>query len=357
MTSLRNRFRRTPSMPPIAPPFLTRHLSLVESGLREAVGDQESQLFGMLRYHLGWADPDGKAAEYDRGKAFRPALCVFTATALGGRPEAALPAAVALELIHNYSLIHDDIQDGDRERRKRATVWAIWGQAEALTAGDAMKAVSDLCTHSLRDAGVRLGNAMQIERILTERCLEMIEGQVMDVTFERRLDVHVDEYLTMISRKTGALISSAMEMGALAANPDPATVEHLAQCGRYLGLTFQLRDDVLGVWGDQSKLGKPVGADIRRRKKAFPALYALERASGASANLLQRLYYSSEEMSDGDVEQVLTVMEAVGAREAAQELAEEQCEKALQEADKVALESWARSELEDLAGFLLRRES
>jgi geranylgeranyl diphosphate synthase type I len=357
MTSLRNRLRRTPLTPPSAPPLLTRHLSLIEDGLREAVGDRESKLFGMLRYHLGWVDPDGKAAKYDRGKAFRPALCVFTATALGGRPEAALPAAVALELIHNYSLIHDDIQDGDRERRKRATVWAIWGEAEALTAGDAMKAVSDLCTHSLRDAGVRLGNAMQIERILTERCLEMIEGQVMDVTFERRLNVNVDEYLIMISRKTGALISSAMEMGALAANPNAAAVEHLAQCGRYLGLTFQLRDDVLGVWGDSNKLGKPIGADIRRRKKAFPTLYALEHATGAAADILQRLYSSTEEMNDEDVDHVLSVMDAVGAREAAQELAEEQCEKALLEADQVALESWARTELEDLAGFLLRRES
>ncbi len=357
MTSLRDGLRGASSAPPAALPLLTRHLSLVEEGLRGAVGERESVLFTMLRYHLGWVDPQGRAASYDRGKAFRPALCVFTAAAVGGRPEAALPAAVGLELIHNYSLIHDDIQDGDRERRKRATVWAIWGQAEALTAGDAMKVVSDLCAHALCDAGVRLGDALQIERILTQRCLQMIEGQVMDVSFEGRLRVDVDEYLTMISLKTGALISAAMEMGALAAGADAETVNILARCGRYLGLTFQLRDDALGVWGDHSKLGKPIGADIRRRKKAFPAVYALQQATGPGAEVLQDIYASSDEMTEAEVAQVLAVMEASGAREATLELAEEQCWKALQEADNAALAPWARAELEDLAAFLLHRES
>ena len=165
-----------------------------------------------------------------------------------------------MELIHNFSLIHDDIEDRDLQRHHRPTLWAIWGEPKALTAGSVMFNLAFLALSQSRNVpGERL---LYASSRLTQSSLEMIEGQYLDISFEERLDVTTGEYMDMISRKTGALISCALEVGAFLGSGDREMASLMAKAGRHLGNLFQIRDDILGVWGDPSVTGKAVGSDI-----------------------------------------------------------------------------------------------
>ena len=216
-----------------------RFFDSIQASLRDAVIDSPSGFFGLLRYHLAWEDADGNATQDgDGGKGLRPVLCLTACELCGGDWRKALPAAAAMELVHNFSLIHDDIQDEDEVRRGRPTLWAIRGVANALSAGNAMRVIADQALGALLDVGVPDHVVLEASAELTERYLEMIEGQYLDMAFEGRDDVTVDEYLDMIGRKTGALVESAMYLGALVATGDRATASAFGQCGRKLGLAY-----------------------------------------------------------------------------------------------------------------------
>jgi len=338
-------------------------------------------LYRMLQYHMGWADEKGDllADPVSQGKALRPTLCLFTGEALSeARPgpstspslssglrlrtghsqrdwARALPAAAALELIHNFSLIHDDIQDGDVERRHRPTVWALWGQPQALVAGNAMRSLADIATLGLIQRGVSQEKALQTSSLLTKGYVDMIQGQCLDLAFESSLEICLEDYLTMISLKTGALIWRSMEMGALIACDDEDTIQAFANCGRALGLAFQIRDDVLGIWGDEATTGKAVGNDIRRKKKSFPIVYALEVAQDSDRQKLVDTY-SKATLDDQDVQDVLTVLDKLEVANYAQHLTREKADLALREVSRVPLPSWARQEMEELVEFLAARQ-
>jgi len=343
--------------PAQAPAFLARYRAPVEQGLRSALGPLEPGGLGhLLHYHLGWADPEGRPVEAPSGKRVRPALCLFVCEAMGGEPRQALPSALALELIHNFSLAHDDIQDEDRERRHRPTLWALWGKPRALWAGNALRGLAHRVQWALMERGVDPATALESARILTERCLEMIEGQDLDLRFEARLDVSVEDYLEMVSRKTGALMEASTHLGALTACPhEPDRVAWMGACGRALGLAFQARDDYLGIWGQPDATGKAVGADIRRRKKSLPVVLGLARAQGAIGERLRSLYRRPA-LEEEEVAWVMGVLEEVGAREETQRLAEEQGERALDLARRAGLPPWAMEELSALTDFVLHRE-
>ncbi len=309
----------------------------------------------MLRYGMGWADPDGRPVEATTGKALRPTLCLFACEATGGDPRQALPAAVALEYIHNFSLIHDDIQDHDETRHHRATLWAVWGVPKAIVAGNVLRTVADVSLSELVPRGLSADDLIELTGTLTTAYLEMIEGQFLDLSFESRGDISLAEYLDMIARKTGALIRCSMELGSYLGSRDPATVDAFRECGRALGLVFQVKDDVLGVWGDPGSTGKPVGADVRRKKNSFPVVHAMAKASGADATTLQEVY-GKPEPDDDDVEAVLGVMERLGTRRSAEELAARHSKQALDALAPVELEPGARRRIEELAHFLLVRD-
>ena len=329
-----------------------------EETASNVVAEHSSPSLGdMLRYHMGWVDERGELppAPVSRGKALRPTLCLFACEALSGDWVPGLPAAAALELIHNFSLIHDDIQDGDLERRHRPTVWALWGQAQALVAGNAMRALADRTALELTRKGVKAQTAFRVSRLLTRGYLDMTSGQCMDLAFEGRLDIKLEDYLEMISRKTGALIRCAVEMGALVGCDDESTVRTLAHCGSTLGLAFQIKDDVLGIWGHEGATGKPVGNDIRRKKKSFPVVYALETANGPARKLLVDIY-NKVSLDDRDVEEVLGVLEELDVLGHAGRVTEQQAGLALEEARRIPLPAWALAETEELVQFLVQRE-
>ena len=219
----------------------------------------------MIRYHFGYDEP-GKARA---GKRLRPQLLLRTALAEGGLIECALDAAVAIEILHNYSLVHDDIEDGDELRHGRTTMWKRFGTAQGINAGDALCAISYL-TLLHEEAVVPTNRVVEMLHVLHEANLRMCEGQGLDIGFETSTIVSMPQYLEMIAGKTGALFAASCELGALAAGAEPARARDYARLGRAYGLAFQIRDDVLGTWGATDVTGKPSGADIARRKWSFP---------------------------------------------------------------------------------------
>ncbi len=310
-------------------------------------------LYRMIGYHLGWEDAEGRPIPSGGGKALRPVLCLMACEAVGGHWPSAVPAAAALELVHNFSLVHDDIQDRDRERRHRPTVWAIWGEAQAINAGDAMLAAAQMALAELPEVGVPHERAVAAAKALAAATLEMVEGQVLDLQFEERGDISLEEYMDMVARKTGALFDASLRLGAMAGCDRPHLWEALGRCGRLLGLAFQVRDDMLGVWGQEERTGKPA-ADIRRRKKGLPIVFAL--SAGARTREVVLRAYSSPSPGDEEVAAVLAALEEVGARDYCLALACEKKAEALSLLDSLPLCPGPKRELEELAEFLLERD-
>ncbi|MGQ9572915.1 MAG: polyprenyl synthetase family protein [Dehalococcoidia bacterium] len=309
----------------------------------------------MMRYHLGWEDEQGRPLAEGAGKALRPTLCLWACEAAGGHWRTALPAAAALELVHNFSLVHDDIQDGDRERRHRPTVWSLWGQPQAINAGDALLVLGRLALLQLAGHGVSPAKISEACRLLDEACLTMIEGQCLDIAFEDEQQVSVEAYLDMIARKTGALLGASLHLGALVGSDDKAVAERFARCGHLLGLAFQIRDDILGVWGAADITGKPVAADIRRRKKCLPVVYAMAVAEAGEREQLLRLY-SQGAPSEEEVSIVLQLLDSHSASDYCQQMAQQCVEQALAELALVDVEPTARRDFEAVASFLLERD-
>jgi len=337
------------------PRILEKYRSDIEAEIKTVIDWRESGLYDMMRYHLGWIDETGKPVQNGSGKAVRPALCLFSCEAVGGDYHLALPAAAALELVHNFSLIHDDIQDNDRERRHRPTVWTIWGKAQAINAGTAMRILANVALTRLGGASLTLDKRCWVGQRLDEVSLRLIEGQYLDISYEERFDITVKDYLVMIEGKTVALLAGSMEIGAMIGTDNPELISALKNAGHQIGLAFQIKDDILGIWGNQKETGKSAGNDIRRRKKSFPVVYSIEHATGALKHELIEIYmYSS--LDEMEVTRVLEILEHCKAREAAQSLVESYCQSAKQILHGVSLPSAVQSEADELIDFLSSRD-
>ena len=337
------------------PAILRKYLDGVEEALDGLLAPNDPDVSVMLRYHMGRVDESGRPTALSQGKRLRPSLCMFACEAVGGLPEQALPAAAALELVHNFSLIHDDIQDGDLQRHHRPTVWAVWGKPKALQAGNVMRVMADMGVQRIHGERLSPEVVAGCSRALSHAYLEMIEGQYLDMDFEGRTDVDTAAYLEMIARKTGALIRCSMHMGSLVGNGDAETVQAMIQCGRYLGLAFQIRDDYLGVWGREEETGKPIGSDLRRKKNSLPLVYALERAGSAEREEIQSIY-AKEEVDDRDVDSMMGILEQLGVSGYVQSLAQKQAALAREALESVPTTERAREEMEELVEFLLTRQ-
>ena len=331
-----------------------RYLPDVLRWLRDAFPDSEPGLPQLLRYHLGWEDAEGVATPSDTGKALRPILCLTACELAGGDWHQALPAAAALELVHNFSLVHDDIQDGDVLRHGRQTVWSLWGVPAALSGGNAMRVIADRTLSRLEDTGVPEQSVAAASSELAQRYLEMIEGQYLDVSFEQRWDVTIAEYLDMIGRKTGALFESAMFLGALVATNDTRAARAFGACGRGMGTAFQVRDDYLGVWGDPETMLKPA-ADIQRKKKSLPMVYMLGRASDNDLAWLAEAY-AHDQISEPNVQRILKLLEQLDARQYVQRIAEATASDALASGAAPDLAPDTRETLEALARYFVTRD-
>lgn len=337
------------------PTLFQKYRPHIDAALRNGVPSDDLSIYLMLRYAMGWSDADGNPGDSPTGKGLRPTLCLQTCEASGGTIERALPAAASLELIHNFSLIHDDIQDRDETRHHRPTLWSVWGDPKALVAGNALRVLADQVVGDLTGAGVPHDVAVRVTALLTAAYLEMIEGQYLDLAYETRTGVTLDDYLQMISRKTGALIRCSAELGAVIGSGEEETVKAMGEWGRALGFVFQIRDDYLGVWGKEEETGKPVGADIRRRKKTYPVVHAMSNAEGAALDRLTGIY-SQDQIDDSQVDVVMDVMEGLDTRKSTQALAARHCEEATYWLSTVEFDGEAKRDMEEVAQYLLVRE-
>jgi geranylgeranyl diphosphate synthase type I len=308
---------------------------------------------------MGWQEIDGTDSSAIGGKRMRPTLAMLAAEAVGGDLERATPIAVALEYVHNFSLIHDDLEDMDRMRHHRPTVWAVWGKSAAIISGNAMLKIADRAVWKLRSVGVEDSIALEAEAELTQQYLKMMEGQYMDISFETKESVSVPQYLDMIERKTGALIEASIYLGGLvgpSSGPNRQKAVALKAIGHELGRIFQIRDDVLGIWGGK-ETGKPVGADIKRKKKALPAIHALNMSRGASASRIKDIFRTQDDLKEKDIHEVLEIMESLETRNYCQSMAAERWMDCKQMIKSLNLSGQTAKEFTELGEFLLIRES
>jgi geranylgeranyl diphosphate synthase type I len=298
---------------------LQPYLTAIEQELRAVVyapTGAVAPLYDMMAYHLGWLDQQLHPVEAYRGKRTRPLLCLLSCEAAGGDWHQALPAAAALELVHNFSLIHDDIEDNSPTRRGRPTVWTLWGLAHGVNAGDSMLVIARQAMVRLGDQGMDSAIVLAAMTILDQTLLHLCQGQYLDIASEGNLEVTEASYVQMIGAKTAALIATSMHLGALIGGAADKT-EHYRRFGWHLGLAFQMVDDILGIWGDPETTGKPAASDIRSRKMTLPVIFALRGSEGSELAEL----YRKEKLSQGDVSRAVAILDRVGARQYVQERA------------------------------------
>ena len=274
-----------------------------------AVSDHSLQPFyGMMLYHLGL---DTGATT---GKRLRPLLLSLVFEALGGDPPRSLPAAAAVELLHNFTLIHDDIEDHDPTRRHRPTVWSVWGIPQAINAGDGMFAASRLAAQRLRTLGFAAERILDFAQLLDAACVQVCEGQFLDIAFETRTDVTVERYRAMVARKTGSLIAASAEAGAALATDDPGIRTGLARFGADFGQAFQAHDDLLGIWATTEATGKVELNDLVKKKKTLPVVLAFAKASPKLRVTLEALFEPPAPLPASNVDRIREILDALQIR-------------------------------------------
>ncbi|MFE9707836.1 polyprenyl synthetase family protein [Streptomyces sp. NPDC005930] len=326
---------------------------MLAPALRSAVESLPAEEGLVARYHRGWCEADGapRAAASGGGKAVRPALALLSAAAVGADPSDAVPAAVAVELVHDFTLLHDDVIDGDVLRRHRPAAWSLFGTPAAVLTGDA------LLVAALRVLSeVPAGRSEAAVRELVGTLLELVEGQSRDVAFEKAHEVSVADYLVMAAGKTGSLIGCACALGGVLAGADAVRVGRLREFGRSLGVAFQCTDDILGIWGRSARSGKPVGADLAARKKSLPVVAALA-ARGPAAERLRGLYRTPHRPAETDVDLARHLVEEAGGRQAAEGEARRHMAAALRSLSQARPTADGYRRLHDIARAMTRRES
>ena len=335
---------------------LEKARELVDPALHSAVERLDPHTRLVTSYHLGWCDTEGRPLAGNGGKAIRPALALLVGESVCEDPERALPGAVAVELVHNFSLVHDDLMDRDTERRHRATVWSVWGDTTAVLVGDAMLS---LAHEVLADSGS--AHAAGGSRILAAATRELIRGQSLDVAFEDRDPVAdpvpLAECADMAAGKTGALLAVSAEIGALLSGAPAEVCAAYRHFGAELGMAFQLVDDLLGIWGWPERTGKPVFSDLRSRKKTLPVVWALTNG-GESGRELARWLRTPPAGADSEEElrHAASLLDRAGARAWVITEARRRVRAGLAALEATGLDQSLRRRFTDLAHFVVERE-
>lgn len=312
----------------------------------------DAEEFGtLLRYPLGWVDAKNQPYKQATGKRIRPLLLLLSAETVGGDWQDALPAAAAVEILHNFSLVHDDIQDDSPTRHGRPTVWVEWGRPNAINAGDALFALAYSALQSLAKQPITPEVTLKVWEIFNRTTLELTRGQHLDMRFEQQTNVTIEQYISMITGKSAALVAACAQIGALIGSGDEAVAAHFADFGLNLGIAFQIRDDILGIWGDPEITGKSAATDILSRKKSLPVLYGLTESQAL------RDVYKTEKFTDSDVQKAVSLLDSVGAHAYTLERETAYYERAMQALEDANPQGTAAAGLAQLAEALFQRQA
>ena len=266
--------------------------------------DLQDDLYFSHKYFLGWIDENGKKSQ-SFGKAFRPSIMMLVNESVGGEKNNVLPLAMSIELFHNFSLIHDDIEDRDEIRRNRKTVWKIWGESKGIISGNSMHALASKSINLLPN---KLDHKkIFLRKLISRTCLSVIEGQFLDISYENEFEINVENYLDMIQKKTGALIETSAILGSSLEKTSKKNISNFSLLGKLFGQIFQIKDDYLGIWGDK-ELGKPVGSDILKKKKSLPILHLIQSAEKDDKRIIENIFLS-ENINEHSKDLILKLME------------------------------------------------
>ena len=332
------------------PESLAIHLPVIERALREALAGGPKELSQCARYVMGWENADGTPATGASGKRIRPALVMFGASLFSTETDQALPGAVAIELVHNFSLVHDEIQDHDMERHGRPTLFALHGTAQAINAGDYLYARA---IEALTRAEVQAERRLLALDLLLTAVDRMIAGQWRDVSFESRMDVTPEEYLEMVAGKTGAMLAAPIAIGAVLAGASRDAAESLRSWGEKIGLAFQVQDDYLGIWGNPDQTGKSNTNDILRKKKTLPLIHGLS----TSARVQIEAAFEAERPTMAQVDAVVSALNEAGSASFVREWGERLIASATAELEGMNLAPGARRGLEAVGHYIVNRDA
>ncbi|HEU5287456.1 MAG TPA: polyprenyl synthetase family protein [Candidatus Limnocylindria bacterium] len=303
-------------------------VAAIDDEIRSLLTQAEAALqpfYGMMLYHLGLD------AEHARGgKRLRPLLAALVFETLGGDSARVTALGAALELLHNFTLIHDDIEDQDPRRHHRPTVWSVWGEPQAINAGDGMYAISRLAVQRLRERGFAAERILDLAALLDQTCVRVCEGQFLDISFEARTDVTADRYRAMAARKTGALFAASARGAAVLATDERTVHEQLSRFGAEFGHSFQARDDVQGIWATSDRTGKVEMNDLVKRKKTLPVVLAFEKASPKTRAVLDTLFAPAAPLPAENVERIRQILDELSVRDLIEHEIAEHRERALQ---------------------------
>jgi geranylgeranyl diphosphate synthase type I len=331
--------------------FTSSLAAKVESGLRSVLESRRMPLYGMMSYHMGWTDRGGNPEPPRDASRTHGVVCLAACAACGGDVEKAVPAAAAVELVENFSQIHDDVQGGRPQRDGRDAVWWAWGPAQAINAGDGMHALARLAMFQLRTEHTPPETTYRAVRLLDEASLELCEGRFEDLEAQERIDLSVEAYMKTASKKTGALYECAMKLGALLASREEREAESLGRCGRNAGIALQIRRDMLELWPASGGDSGP-SATVLNKTKLLPVVYAVQEANINDKRRLGDVYFKRV-LEAGDVEVVRETVERLGGRQYCEDRVEEYTAKAEQEAADAGLSDDGMETVRQALIFLL----
>ena len=344
---------RTTGRIPDLPQPIQRGAASVEETLRGLLAQHNLPLYNLMEYQLGWRDDQGLPLDLPVPQSrLHAGLCLLACQAADGDSAKALPSAAAVELIHHFSQLHQDIQDGSQHRANRSTVWWIWGPAQAINAGDGLHALARMAIIELGEQRRPAEDTLEALHTLDTASLRMCEGLHQDLVFRERLDITTDAYIRMARDRTGSLIGAALELGA-AAGSDATTAQALRGFGEQLGVALQIQEDIQMLWGTPLS-GVPLGTDILNKKKSYPVVNALGQAPVAQKRELGTLLFQRV-LEPPDVEKVTAILEALDARAQAQDAARRILSEAVSQLDGANLNAAGRTELEETANWLALR--
>ena len=337
------------------PELLQDHHDEIEREMKALLDRRSLQLYRMMSYHLGWIDPQGTPLSPSSRPRLFANLCLASCEACGGDIAKAMPAAVSVEMLHNFYLVHDDLQNGVPQRDGRDTAWWVWGPAQAINIGDGMHAMSRLSLFSLRDRGFSDEKVFKALGMLDEAGLKMCEGQFLDITYQERVDVSPQSYLTMIEKRSGSLFECAFKLGALLSSSEVEIIESLGRFGAKLGIARQIQEDVQAIWGSEPARSR-LRNGVINKKKSLPVVYGFQKAAVAHKRRLGEIYFKRVLESE-DLETLVSILDEIGVRDDAQQMAERHLNQALDALKGAPLTSEAAEALKSLAHSLASGET